>query len=400
MATVMAGNTTPSSGNRRPLGVMLVAGEASGDARGAELVRKLRQRHPSVEFFGMGGADLRQAGMRVVHDIARVAGVGVSEVFGSLRHIWMAYRLLRRLLLEARPALLILIDFPEFNMRLARIARRHGITVLYYISPQVWAWRHYRIRQIASSVDAMAVVFPFEADLYKAFGVGTVSFVGHPLVDIVKPDRDRETSLRGAGLDPGKLTVAMMPGSREKEVASLIGPMLEAARGLSRERDVQFLLIRASTIDRSDLEQAVAGSPIAVRIVEGDTYNMLAAADLVWVASGTATLEAGLLKKPMVIAYRLSPLSYWLGRLLVRVDHIGMVNIIAGERVVPELIQDEVTSDRILAETRRMLQPEIRSAVVRKLETVRQRLGPPGAPGRVADMAMTLLARTDNRTSR
>jgi lipid-A-disaccharide synthase len=176
--------------------------------------------------------------------------------------------------------------------------------------------------------------------------------------------------------------------------------MLEAARGLAREREVQFLLIRASTIDRGDLEQTVAGSPVDVRIVEGDTYNMLAAADLVWVASGTATLEAGLLKKPMVIVYRLSPLSYWLGRLLVRVDHIGMVNIIAGERVVPELIQEEATAERILAETRRMLQPEIQSAMVRKLETVRQRLGPPGAPGRVADMAMALLAHAGTRTSR
>ena len=395
----MANNTTHSSADQAPPRVMLVAGEASGDARGAELVRNLRQRDPSVEFFGMGGANLRRAGMRVVYDNARVAGVGFSELFGSLHHIWLAYRLLRRLLLDARPALLILIDFPEFNMRLARIARRHGITVLYYISPQVWAWRHYRIRQIASNVDAMAVVFPFEADLYKAFGVDTVSFVGHPLIDTVQPNRDRETSLRAAGLDPMKLTVAIMPGSREKEVASLIGPMLEAARGLARERDVQFLLIRASTIDRGDLEQAVEGSPVAVRIVEGDTYDMLAAADLVWVASGTATLEAGLLKKPMVITYRLSPLSYWLGRLLVRVDHIGMVNIIAGERVVPELIQEEVTAERILAETRRMLQPEVRCAMVRKLDTVRQRLGPPGAPGRVADMAMALLARTETRAS-
>ena len=395
----MASNTTLSSADQRPLEVMLVAGEASGDARGAELVRNLRQRDPSVEFFGMGGADLRQAGMRVVYDSAKVAGVGFSEIFGSLRHIWLAYRLLRRLLLDARPALLILIDFPEFNMRLARIARRHGITVLYYISPQVWAWRRYRIRRIAASVDAMAVVFPFEADLYRASGVPTVSFVGHPLVDVVNPSQDRETSLGATGLDRGKLTVALMPGSREKEVGSLIGPMLEAAGVLARERDAQFLLIRASTIDRSALEQAVSGSPVDVRIVEGDAYNMLAAADLVWVASGTATLEAGLLKKPMVITYRLSPLSYWLGRLLVRVDHIGMVNIIAGERVVPELIQDEVTAERILAETRRMLQPETRCAVVRKLETVRQRLGPPGAPGRVADMAMTLLAHTGTGTS-
>ena len=395
----MASNTTHSSADRRPLEVMLVAGEASGDTRGAELVRNLRQRDPSVEFFGMGGADLRQAGMRVVYDSAKVAGVGFSEIFGSLRHIWLAYRLLRRLLLDARPALLILIDFPEFNMRLARIARRHGITVLYYISPQVWAWRRYRIRRIAASVDAMAVVFPFEADLYRASGVPTVSFVGHPLVDVVNPSQDREASLRATGLDRGKLTVALMPGSREKEVGSLIGPMLEAAGVLARERDAQFLLIRASTIDRSALEQAVSASPVDVRIVEGDAYNMLAAADLVWVASGTATLEAGLLKKPMVITYRLSPLSYWLGRLLVRVDHIGMVNIIAGERVVPELIQDEVTAERILAETRRMLQPETLNAVVRKLEMVRQRLGPPGAPGRVADMAMTLLAHPGTGTS-
>ncbi len=395
----MARNTTYSSADQRPLEVMLVAGEASGDARGAELVRNLRQRDPSVEFFGMGGADLRQAGMRVVYDSAKVAGVGFSEIFGSLRHIWLAYRLLRRLLLDARPALLILIDFPEFNMRLARIARRHGITVLYYISPQVWAWRRYRIRRIAASVDAMAVVFPFEADLYRASGVPTVSFVGHPLVDVVNPSQDRETSLRATGLDRGKLTVALMPGSREKEVGSLIGPMLEAAGVLARERDAQFLLIRASTIDRSALEQAVSASPVDVRIVEGDAYNMLAAADLVWVASGTATLEAGLLKKPMVITYRLSPLSYWLGRLLVRVDHIGMVNIIAGERVVPELIQDEVTAERILAETRRMLQPETQNAVVRKLEMVRQRLGPPGAPGRVADMAMALLAHPGTGTS-
>ena len=392
-------DTSAGSPDQRPLGVMLVAGEASGDARGAELVRDLRRRDPSVEFFGMGGTNLQGAGMRVVHDIASVASVGVAEIFGSLHHIWRAYRALRRLLLEARPALLILIDFPEFNMRLARIARRHGITVLYYISPQVWAWRSYRIRRIASSVDAMAVVFPFEADLYRAFGVGAVSFVGHPLVDVVSAGRDRDASLRSAGLDRTKLTVAIMPGSRKREVASLLDPMLEAARGLARERETQFLLIRASTIERGELERAVAGSLVTLRIVDGDTYDMLAAADLVWVASGTATLEAGLLGKPMVIAYRLSPLSYWLGRLLVRVDHIGMVNIIAGERVVPELIQNEVTAERILSETRRMLEPEVRRTVVRKLEAVRQRLGPSGAPGRVADMAMALLAQTRVRAT-
>lgn len=384
--------TNHASPGQRQTEVMLVCGEASGDARGAELVRVLRQRNPTVELFGMGGAALRQAGMKVVHDIAKVSGVGLSEVLGSLRHVLSAYRLLRRLLLRTRPALLILIDFPEFNMRLARLARRHGITVLYYISPQVWAWRRYRIRQLAACVDAMAVVFPFEADLYKSSGVRRVDFVGHPLVDAVSPTRERAASLRALGLDARTLTVAMMPGSRHKEVASLMDAMLEAARRLAGERAVQFVLIRASTIERGELERAVAEAPFTVRIADGDAYNTLAAADLVWVASGTATLEVGLLKKPMVITYRLSPFSYWLGRLLIRVEHIGMVNIIAGERVVPELIQSEVTAERILAETRRLLRPEVYRAVVAKLDAVRRRLGPPGAPGRVADMAMQLLA--------
>lgn len=379
---------------------MLVAGEASGDARGAELVRILRQRSPSVELFGMGGANLRDAGMKVAYDIAEVTGVvGIWEILGSLRRLWLAYRLLRRLLLERRPDLLILIDFPEFNMRLARVARHRGVAVLYYVSPQVWAWRRYRIRKIASRVDAMAVVFPFEADLYRDAGMKVVAFVGHPLVDVVSPGKDRDASLRAVGLDEGKLTVALMPGSRTKEVASLAGPMIEAAGRLAQERDVQFVLIRASTIERGELERAAAGASATVRIAEGDGYDTLAAADLVWVASGTATLEAGLLQKPMVIAYRLSPLSYWLGRLLVRVEHIGMVNIIAGERVVPELIQDEVTADRIVAETRRMLRPEVNRSVVRKLAAVRHRLGPPGAPGRVADMALALLARTGPGTA-
>lgn len=383
-----------------PRRVMLVAGEASGDARGAELVRTLRQRSPSVELFGMGGANLRDAGMKVAYDIAEVTGVvGIWEILGSLRRLWLAYRLLRRLLLERRPDLLILIDFPEFNMRLARVARRRGVAVLYYVSPQVWAWRRYRIRKIASRVDAMAVVFPFEADLYRDAGMKVVAFVGHPLVDAVSPGKDRAASLRAMGLDEGKLTVALMPGSRTKEVASLAGPMIEAAGRLAQERDVQFVLIRASTIERGELERAAAGAAATVRIADGDGYDALAAADLVWVASGTATLEAGLLQKPMVIAYRLSRLSYWLGRLLVRVEHIGMVNIIAGERVVPELIQDEVTADRIVAETRRMLRPEVNRSVVRKLAAVRHRLGPPGAPGRVADMALALLARTGPGTA-
>lgn len=377
--------------------VMLVAGEASGDMHGANVVKCLRKRDPALDVFGIGGEKLRKAGLRIVYDLEKVTGMGLSELFGNVRQLWAAYRLSRKLLVELEPNLLILIDFPDFNLRLAKLAKRHGIPVLYYISPQVWAWRKYRIRQIAATVDAMAVVFPFEAELYERSAVA-VHFVGHPLLEIAKPTRDRETTLRRLDLDANKLTVAILPGSRRREVAFLLQTLLAAGELLRTEMAVQFILARASTIDPAQIEEALMETGLDIRVVEGDSYNILEASDLVWVASGTATLETGLLKKPMIIVYRLTALSYWLGRLLIRVDHIGMVNIMAGERVVPELIQNDVTPERILLESKRILgDRDVYEGIVHALERVRARLGSPGAPARVADIAFRLMTRSGSK---
>jgi lipid-A-disaccharide synthase len=370
---------------------MLVVGEASGDLHGAHLVNSLHRRIDNVEVFGVGGERLKNERFRVVFDAARLAAMGLSELKGSIANLWKADRLLRRALKEEKPDLLVLVDFPEFNLRLARAAKRLQIPVLYYISPQIWAWRRGRVRKIARCVDRMAVAFPFEVPIYERAGV-RVAFVGHPLLDVVRPTEDRETTLRRYGLDPKRNTIALLPGSRRPEVFYHVAPMLDAASRLSEETDAQFILVRASTVRREDIMEQVSRAATAVTIADGDSYNVLNACDLAWVASGTVTLEAALLKKPMIIVYRVAWLTYALARLLVRVKHIGMVNILAGERVVPELIQSLFTGKRVLDETKRfLLDPALRARTGEKLGQVREKLGSPGAADRVADMAASML---------
>jgi lipid-A-disaccharide synthase len=374
--------------------IMLVVGEASGDLHGSQLVKSLYRRDPTLEIFGVAGERLKQEGLRVVFDVARLTGMGLTELVGSLGTLWKAYWRLRSALREERPDLLILIDFPEFNLRLARLAKRLRIPVLYYISPQVWAWRRRRIAEIARTVDRMAVVFPFEVPLYDRGGV-RVSFVGHPLLDIVQPSRSREATLTQHGLKPAKPTIALLPGSRRREVAYNLPPMLEAADRLNREMEAQFILACASTVPRRQVEELVRRASVPVSIVDGDVYNVLSAADLAWVASGTVTLEAALLEKPMVIVYRLAWLTYGLAKLLVRVNHIGMVNIIAEEMVVPELIQGNVTGERIFAESVKILRDAaLRRETVKKLAQIRQKLGSPGASDRVAEIALEMIEST------
>jgi lipid-A-disaccharide synthase len=263
--------------------------------------------------------------------------------------------------------------------------------VLYYISPQVWAWRKGRTRKIARWVSRIAVVFPFEVPLYEKEGA-RVTFVGHPLLDLVRSSQSRDVTLNRYGLDPTKQTIVMLPGSRKREVDYLLPLMLQAAARLRTQREIQFVVLRASTVDRGQLENMLSMAPVPVAMAEMDTYNVLSASDMAWVASGTATLEAALLCKPMIVVYRLSWLTYALARLLVRVNHIGMVNIVAGDRVVPELIQNDVTEDRICTETQRILtDPNLCRQMVKRLEEVRERLGSPGAPRRVAEMALSLI---------
>lgn len=375
----------------RPHRVLLVAGEASGDLHGADLVVALRKVVPDLEVVGLGGDRLREVGMRTVADAADVATVGVIEAVGRLRILLRAYRNLSRILRHERPDLAIFIDFPEFNLRLARVAKQFGIPVFYYIGPQVWAWRRGRIRTVARRVDALALVFPFEAPLYAAQCPGA-EFVGHPLLDRVYASRERAETLRRYGLDADRVTIALLPGSRSKEIRYVLPRFLDAAELLQRERDCQFVLALAQTVDRKEVEARIARHRVPVKLVEEDTYNIIHAADLVLVASGTATLETALLERPMVIAYRLSTLSYMLGRLLVAVPFIGIPNIVIGHEIVPELVQGRATGARIATAAGAILDdPVRRHNMVSELARIRDALSPGGAAVRAANIARRLL---------
>jgi lipid-A-disaccharide synthase len=375
-----------------PRRVLLVAGEASGDLHGADLLSALRARVPNVEVFGLGGERLRAAGMHTVADAGEVATVGVLEGVGRLRTLVRVYRALARQLREERPDLCVLIDFPEFNLRLARVAKRAGVPVLYYIGPQVWAWRRGRVRQIARLVDRLAVVFPFEPGLY-AHRLAAVEFVGHPLLDRTMATRDRDETLRLHGLDPARRTVLLLPGSRAKEIDYILPQLLAAVRELDATGQYQFPLGLAHTLDRRDLEARVQSAGVPVPVIDSDLYNLIAASDIALVTSGTATLECALLECPMVIVYRLSPVTFALGRLLVRgVSHVGMPNIVAGRAVVPELLQAEASGPRIAAEAQAILEDPARQGAIRaSLRDVRSALGRGGAAMRAAAIAAEMM---------
>jgi lipid-A-disaccharide synthase len=303
-----------------------------------------------------------------------------------------AYRLLRRTLRTRRPSLLILIDFPEFNLRLARLAKKLGVPVLYYVSPQVWAWRRGRVREIAHVVDKMAVVFPFEVEFYERHHV-PVEFVGHPLLDVVRVSQKRESILSELGLDKERPVIALLPGSRRKEIAYHLPVMVAAATELKRVEQAQFFCVRASTLDRAELQKELDRAGFVIPIVEGERYNAVNAADLVWAASGTATLETALLEKPTIVIYRVSWVTYWLARLLVKIKYIGIANILAGKRIVPELVQSDLSPKRLVQESQAILNDhDARRTMIANLRMLREQLGAPGAATRVADLAVSLMA--------
>ena len=371
------------------LRVLLVAGEASGDLHGAALVAQLRARRPDLEVVGIGGPRLRAAGMRVLVDTEHVATMGFTETFGTLGRLLAAYRTLVRTLDEARPDLVVLVDYPEFNLRLAKQAKRRGIPVFYFVAPQVWAWRKGRIRTIAERVDKLAAVFPFEPAVYNRNGRVLAEFVGHPLLDVVHATRGRDETRARYGLAPDKPLLALLPGSRKKEVGLLFAAMCEAAAGLAGD-GWQSIAALAESLAPADLEAALGGHPVGMPVAHNDTYNVVAAADAAIVASGTATVETALLGCPMVIVYRLAPLTYWIARRLVDVPWIGMPNIILQRQVFPELIQDEATPAAMADAVRDIHRrhPEVIAA----LAELRTALGSPGAASRAADLALTLVA--------
>ena len=374
--------------------ILIVAGEASGDLLASHLVKAMRAENSALSVSAMGGDGLREAGAEIIVDISRHAVMGITEVIGHLGTIYGVFRKLTLTLKRDRPDLLILVDYPDFNLRLARVAKKYRIPVMYYVSPQIWAWRTGRIKQIAASVSTMVVVFPFELSLYREAGVDA-HFVGHPLLDIVKVSRSREENSKRLGIAPGRTAIGLLPGSRLSEVKRILPPMLDAARRLGVERtDLQFIIPVAPGLHKAEMEQMIRGAAVSATLVENSIYDVIDSSYLVIVASGTASLETALLARPMVIVYRMSPLSYGIARLLVKVPYIGMANIIAGKKVVPELIQDEASGERIAAEAARLLSDtQYYRTVHAELELIKKKLGEPGASARAARIALGMLKR-------
>ncbi|OGP77181.1 MAG: lipid-A-disaccharide synthase [Deltaproteobacteria bacterium RBG_16_49_23] len=372
--------------------IMLIAGEVSGDLHGSHLVEAIQEIDPEIEFFGIGGEGLEKRGMKLLRHAHSLSVVGISEAFRILRTAFKALQELKEAMERERPDLVILIDYPEFNLRLAGIARQKGIPVLYYISPQIWAWRPWRVKSIARRVKKMVVLFPFEVPLYQAAGVD-VEWVGHPLLDIVKPSLPREEAIERFGLDPERKTIGLLPGSRKEEVMRLLPPLLDSTVLLRREMpELQFIIPLAPGISESTLSPWMRNASIPIKMIKGFAYDVMNLSDLIITASGTATLEAAILGKPMVIVYKVSSLTYWVARALIRVKHIGLVNLVAGKEIARELIQEEVNPERIAEEALRLLKdPVLYEKTIESMAEVRQSLGESGAASRAARIVLSLL---------
>jgi lipid-A-disaccharide synthase len=369
--------------------VLMIAGEASGDLHGAGVVRALRARRTGLEVFGIGGDNMRREGMELVYHCSSLSFMGFLEVAGNLWKVLQVGRTLVKLLEDRRPDVVVLIDYPGLNLRFARQARKRGFKVLYYISPQVWAWNKGRIRTIRQVVDKMMVVFPFEVDLYKTEGVN-VEFVGHPIVERIGASCIRQAFFARHGLDPAKKLLGIFPGSRVQEIERILPILLEAGEELQRGREVQLAIGVAPNLG-PDLIRRHLRSEARVTLVEDGSYDLMQYADAALVTSGTATLETGWFGTPMVVVYRTSAVSYLLGRLLVDVPSIGLVNIVAGRKVVPELIQQELTREHVVHDIAPLLDDPARAHAMRRdLGIIKSRLGGPGASERVARAIIAL----------
>jgi lipid-A-disaccharide synthase len=377
-----------------PRELLVVAGEASGDLHGARLITELRRRVADLTIFGLGGDEMRAAGLEAVAHSSEISVVGITEVLKILPRAREVFADLLREVDRRRPALAVLIDFPDFNLRLAKELKARGLEVLYYISPQVWAWRRGRVKTIARLVDRMLVLFPFEVDFYREHGVDVVH-VGHPLVDevpVLPQGWDRDEPAGGPPFG-GPYRVALLPGSRKSEVESLLPTLLEAVRRLAAELPIEVRIIRAPTIPPELVDEAVELAGLPVEIVGEDRFAAVADSHLALCASGTATLEVGLLGTPMIMVYRLASWTYLLAKLMVHLPNVSLVNLVLGRRVVPELIQGEANPRRIAAEAARLLTDAGERGRMREaLAEVRGRLGEGGASRRAAGEVAAMLA--------
>jgi lipid-A-disaccharide synthase len=370
-----------------PKRILIVAGEASADRYGARLVEKLFSLHgrDALEFYGTGGDEMRQAGVDLLCHVRSLAHIGVREALSSLRTY---YRTLRKIVDVSRrqpPRAAILLDFPDFNLRLAKKMKRLGVRVIYYISPQLWAWRSGRIRAIREYVDKMLVILPFEEEYYRERGI-EVEFVGHPLLEGFAPDCEKEAFFKRHGLDPGCKTVALLPGSRRKEVDYILPPLLHASQRILREIPAQFLISAAPTVDPGHLgsltQEILRHQPNRNRfhILTDSARDILANADFAFVKSGTSSLEAALVGTPFLITYKISSFSWFVGSMLIRIPAKGLVNLIAQEKIVPELFQSDAEPGKLACVALRILENPVESAAMKsRLAGIRERLGALGA---------------------
>ncbi|MBI4469868.1 MAG: lipid-A-disaccharide synthase [Acidobacteria bacterium] len=383
------------------MNLMIVAGEASGERHGADLIQAIRACSPSIKlkFFGSGGPAMREAGAETLVDVSDVSIIGPVEIALGWNKLLRAYRTLRDAALHRRPAAVILIDWPEFNLRLVKALKRAGIRTIYYISPQLWAWRRGRIRIVKRYVDRMLVILPFEVDFYRDHGV-EVSFVGHPLLDTVRPSLDRTAFFDKYQLRPEIPLVSLLPGSRQSEIGQILPPLTRAAELAAARHQVQYLIPLASTISRSSAERMLErlrrdSGALSLKLAEHDTWNALAHSTLAVVASGTATLEAALLETPLIVVYRGLEINWRLIRPLIHLDTFSLVNLIAGRTIVPELIQHDLTPEKLAEEMLTLLRdPARRLSMTEDLKAVRTRLGEGNAARRAATEILQFLGQT------
>jgi lipid-A-disaccharide synthase len=368
--------------------LMIIAGEASGDMRAGELVSAIKSMAPSIEFSGVGGDCMQKAGVKLFENITSLAVIGFVEVLKNLGTIKKVFEKILTQVDAHKPDAVILVDYPGFNLRLAAQLKKRSIKVIYYVSPQVWAWKEKRIEKIKTTVDRMITLFPFEKELYARYGM-EVDYVGHPLIDEIKLTKSPSDVLKSVGLaDQGVTTIGLLPGSRQKEVERHLPVMLEAAGKLyNQDQRRQFLLLKAPTIKREVLESYILPS-FPVRIYEGSSYDGIHACHALIVASGTATLETALLEKPMVVIYKTSWITYAIAKRVIKIPYIGLVNVVAGKKIVPELIQNDCNSDYLMHAVSTILQD---TTMVEHLRKIKSSLGESGASQRAAKVVLNTI---------
>jgi lipid-A-disaccharide synthase len=373
---------------------MIVAGEASGDAHAAKLVRAMRELNPAAnfEFFGATSHKMREAGVEEIVNADDFSVVGLPEIAKALPMFWRGYRKLQRAALARKPAAVVLVDFPDFNLKLAKSLKKQGLKVIYYISPQLWAWRKYRIKTIEKHVDLVLAILPFEKAWYARQGIAHVEFVGNPTVREVHSNQTKAQFCARHDLDAAKPIVSLLAGSRHKEIARILPVMLETAALMTKkDPELQFLVPLASSRRIEEVEEAKRAAtefPDKLTILRNETHEALNASDAAAVTSGTATLETGIIGTPMAIVYKTSPLNYKLLRPLISVDHFGLINLIAEERLAKEMIQDDFTPRTLAAELFRLLDPVENKTMREKLRVVTEKLGHGGASKRAARLIL------------